>query len=257
MGYEIDSVANINMMELAYQWLDHILKGKLKPEILKDKVNYQVMGTNNWKHAPSLQAINNDTLTFYLDHKTLATQKPKAKGFENQVVDFKDRTSQNNYFTPEIIFDSLDASNGLLFTSKPFDKDISINGSFTGNLFTTINKKDIDVSLALYELMPNGKYFFLARYIGRASYSKDNTKRQLLHPNKKESIPFDNTRFVSRKIRKGSRLIILLNINKHPFEVINYGSDKSVSDETISDAGEPLQIKWHSESFIKIPVWKE
>lgn len=257
MGYEIDSVANINMMDLAYKWLDYILKGKPKPEILKEKVNFQVMGTNEWKNAASLQYISNDTLTFYLDHTTLAVQKPKAKGFEEQTVDFKDRENQNNYFTPEIIFDTLDASNGLIFTSEPFEEDFSINGSFAGKLFTIINKKDIDVSVALYEFLTSGKYFFLTRFVGRASYGKVNSKRQLLRPNKMESIPFDNTRFVSKKISKGSRFVILLNINKHPFEIINYGSGKPVSDETIKDAGEPLQIKWYNHSFIKIPVWRD
>jgi putative CocE/NonD family hydrolase len=256
MGYEIDSVANISMEKLAYDWLDFILKGKPKPELLKDKVNFQVMGTNEWRHAPNLQIINNDTLTFYLDNKSLIAQKPKKKGFETQIVDFKDRENQNNYYTPEIIFDTLDASNGLVFTTEPFQKEFTINGSFTGNLWTTINKKDMDVSLALYEIMPDGRYFFLTRYVGRASFAKDNSKLQLLKPNKKENIPFDNTRFVSKKINKGSRLVILLNINKHPFEIINYGSGKPVSEETIQDAGEPLQIKWHNDSFIKIPVWK-
>lgn len=255
MGYNIDSVANISMEKLAYDWLDYILKGKTKPEILKDKVNYQVMGTNEWKHAASLQQINNDSLTFYLDHKALTNIKPIKRGFEKQVVDFKDRENQNNYYTPQIIFDSLDASNGLVFTTMPFTKEVSINGSFTGNLFATINKKDMDVSLALYELKPDGKYFFLTRYVGRASFAKNNTNRQLLKPNQKESIPFENTRFVSKKISKGSRFVILLNINKHPFEIINYGSGKPVSEETINDAGEPLQVKWHNDSFIKIPVW--
>lgn len=256
MGYEIDSVANVSMGNLAYEWLDWILKVGKKPELLKDKVNYQVMGTNEWKHSPTLQKINNDTLIFYLDQNTLSVQKPKTKGFEKQTIDFKDREGQNNYYTPEIVFDTLDTSNGLTFKTLPFEKDFSMNGSFTGNLFATINKKDMDVSLALYELTPDGKYFFLTRYVGRASFAKDNTKRQLLDPNKKESIPFDNTRFISKKISKGSRLIILLNINKHPFEIINYGSGKQVSDETIKDAGEPLEIKWHNESFIKIPIWK-
>lgn len=256
MGYEIDSVANINMRELAFQWLDYILKDQPKPELLKDKVNYQVMGTNTWKHAPSLQAINNDTLTFYLDHELLLSKKPKKKAYKKQTVDFKDRENQNNYYTPEIIFDSLDASNGLIFKTEQIGTEFTINGSFTGNLFTTINKKDMDVSMALYEQMPDGKYFFLTRYVGRASYAKDNSKRQLLKSNKKESIPFDNTRFVSKKISKGSRLVILLNVNKHPFEIINYGSGKLVSDETIKDAGESLQIKWHNESFIRIPIFK-
>ncbi|ULQ55213.1 CocE/NonD family hydrolase [Flavihumibacter rivuli] len=256
MGYEIDSVANVNMMELAYQWLEYVLKGKSKPQLLQDKVNYQVMGTNQWKHSSSFESINNDTLRFFLDKKSLSFSKPKKDGFESQTVDFRDRENQNAYYTPEIIFDSLDQSNGLVFTTAPFEYEFSINGSFTGNLFASINKKDMDVSLALYELLPDGKYFFMTRYVGRASYAKDNAKRQLLKPNKRESIPFDNTRFVSKKINKGSRLVILLNINKHPFEIINYGSGKPVSDETIKDAGEPLQIKWYNDSFINIPIWK-
>ncbi len=257
MGYEIDSVANVSMMELAYEWLDYILKGKSKPELLKDKVIYQVMGTNEWRHSSSLNDINNDTLILYLDQETLSAHKPKVSNFRRQTVDFKDRENQNNYYTPEIIFDTLDESNGLVFTTQSFKKEFSINGSFTGSLWATINKKDMDVSMALYELMPDGRYFFLSRYVGRASFAKDNSKRQLLKPNKKENIPFDNTRFVSKKINKDSRLVILLNINKHPFEIINYGSGKPVSEETIQDAGEPLQIKWHNDSFIKIPIRRD
>jgi len=61
---------------------------------------------------------------------------------------------------------------------------------------------------------------------------------------------------VSKKIEKGSRLVALLNINKHPFEIVNYGSGKQVSDETINDAGAPLRIKWFNQSFLKIPVNK-
>jgi putative CocE/NonD family hydrolase len=256
MGYDIDSVAEVSMMDLAYDWLDYILKNKPKPVLLKDKVNFQVMGTNRWTHVPALQNVSNDTLTFYLDGEVLAVKKTSAKKANHQTVDFVDRENQHNYFTPEIIFDTLDASNGLIFTSAPFTNEFLINGSFAGNLFTTINKKDMDISLALYELRPDGKYFFLTRYVGHASYAKNNAIRQLLSPGKKESIPFANTRFVSKKVSAGSRLVILLNINKHPFEIINYGSGKPVAEETLQDAGEPLKIKWHNDSYIKISVWK-
>ncbi len=257
MGYDIDSVANISMQNLAFQWIDWILKNGKKPDLLKDKVNYEVMGTNEWRHVGSMEKMNNDTLKFYLHSNfDLDNKKPVGGQFVTQTINFKDRESQNNYFTPAIIFDTLDASNGVVFTTKAFEKKFSINGSFTGDLFATINKRDIDVSMALYELMPTGKYFFLTRYVGRASYAKDNSKRQLLEPNQKEFIPFTNTRLISKEISKGSKLVILLNINKHPFEIINYGSGKDPNDETIEDANEPLQIKWHNESFIKIPIWR-
>ena len=254
MGYDIDPVANISMGELAYQWLDYILKGKPKPDILKAKVNFEVMGKNQWIGAPSLEKAANDKLSLYLNGQTLDAKKPTQSNFEAQIIDFKDRENQNAYYTPEIVFDTLDISGGLVFKSQKFEKDFAINGSFTGKLFATINKKDLDVSLALYELMPNGKYFFLTRYMGRASYAKDNAKRQLLRLNQKESIPINVTRFVSKKISKGSQLVVLLNVNKHPFEIINYGSGKEVSDETIKDAHEPLQVKWHNDSFIDIPI---
>ena len=80
--------------------------------------------------------------------------------------------------------------------------------------------------------------------------------RKLLRPGIKETIHFDRTRMVSRQIGKGSRLLVVLNINKNSFAQVNYGTGKDVSDETIKDAKEPLKIKWHTDSFIKIPVSK-
>lgn len=256
MGYEIDAVANVNMGDIAYQWLDYILKDGKKPELLKDKINYQGMGTNQWKHATSLAKMNNSNLKFYLNNELLDEEKPKKISFLTQRIDFKDRENQNIFYTPNIVFDTLDVSGGLVFSTKVFEKEFIINGSFTGNLQFQTNKKDVDISIALYELMPDGKYFFLTRYLGRASYAKNNSERQLLRPNKLEHVSFDNTRMISRKISKGSKLVVLLNTNKHPFEIINYGSGKEVVDETIKDATEPMQIKWFNDSFINIPVWK-
>jgi hypothetical protein len=79
----------------------------------------------------------------------------------------------------------------------------------------------------------------------------------LLKPGQLETIPFTNTYITSRKISKGSRIVIVLNINKSPDEQINYGTGKDVSSESILDAHVPLQIKWYNGSFVRIPVWKE
>ena len=45
-GYTIDAVARIDTPEITYQWMDYVLRGGKKPELLKDRINYQVMGTN-------------------------------------------------------------------------------------------------------------------------------------------------------------------------------------------------------------------
>jgi hypothetical protein len=69
-------------------------------------------------------------------------------------------------------------------------------------------------------------------------------------------IPLGDIRMVSKKVSKDSRLVIVLNGNKNPFEVINYGSGKNVYDETISDANEPLRVKWYNSSYINVHILK-
>ena len=115
----------------------------------------------------------------------------------------------------------------------------------------------MDFSVNAFELMPNGKYFYLTYFMGRASYAGNNNLRKLLIPGKPQTISFTNTYLTSKKINKGSRIAVLLNINKSPNEQINYGTGKDVSDESIRDAKDPLQVKWYSDSYIEIPIWKE
>ncbi|MDQ8748593.1 hypothetical protein [Elizabethkingia miricola] len=55
---------------------------------------------------------------------------------------------------------------------------------------------------------------------------------------------------------KESRLVVAVNVNKNPFSQLNYGTGKDVSTETLKDAGEPLLIKWYTDSYVKIPVLK-
>ncbi|MGH9871264.1 MAG: CocE/NonD family hydrolase [Pyrinomonadaceae bacterium] len=262
-GYAIDPVAQLDTPELTFEWFDYVMRGGKKPALLKDQINYEVMGANEWRHAPSLEKMSNDTLTLYLtdtkagDYYQLSRQKPSKPGFLEQTVDFADRKTSNNDYYPDLIVGKKpDLSNGYSFISEPFDEPVSINGTFLGEIKAIINKKDMDIGVVLYEVMPNGELFHLSYFIGRASYAKDMSVRKLLTPGKLESIPFDKTRMVSRQLSRGSRLLITLNVNKNPYAQINYGTGKDVSDEDITDAKVPLQIKWQSDSYIKIPIWR-
>ena len=66
-GYTLDPVARVDLPELRYQWLDHVFKGAKKPSLLKDRVNYQVMGADQWRHAPTLDSPDRTRLRLYLD----------------------------------------------------------------------------------------------------------------------------------------------------------------------------------------------
>ena len=260
--YKVDSLALIDIKKITYQWFDFILKNGTKPEVLKDKINYQVMGANSWRSAPSIDKMHNDFLTFYLTNTksgnfyTANSKKSGKKDFLLQQIDLADRqkSSNNDYYPDPIIKKEIDTTSGFRFISDPLKEPVIVNGSFLGELKISINKRDVDLAVTVYEVLPNGEYFHLSYYIGRASYAKNIEKRQLLKPNTIETISFSNTHLVSKQLSKGSRLLIVIDVNKNSFSQLNYGTDKEVSDETIKDAKVPLQIKWYIDSFVKIPV---
>ena len=269
-GYKIDSCAKISIMDLVFQWFDYTLKGKSKPILLKEKINFEVMGSNIWRHATTISKINNDTLTFYISDKKddnyykLENVKPLKLKSIIQKIDFKYRSDslidENLAINGGdfLIVDSvLNTSNHVIFTSNLFENDFDINGSFIANLNVITNKSDFDISIRLYEQLPNGFFFQLSNNIARCSYLNDNTRRQLLKQGKLEHINFNNTFFTSKHIQAGSRLVLLIGVNKSPYWQINYGTGKDVSKETISDATIPLKLQWLTNgSCIKIPIWK-
>ena len=263
-SYKVDSEALINTNEITYQWFDYIFKNGVKPKILKDRINYQVMGANEWRGAASIEAMSNNHLRLYLSNAesgnvySLTREKPDRMDFLSQEVDFSDReTSNNDYYPDPIIRERMDMSNGFNFISEPFEESVLVNGSFIGELKVSINKKDFDYGVTLYEVMPDGSYFHLSYIIARASYADDITTRKLLEPNEIETIPFSNTHLVSKKLSKGSRLLVYINVNKNPFSELNYGTGKVVSEETIADADEPLKVSWYNDSFVEIPIWED
>jgi hypothetical protein len=260
-NYKLDKVSLINIEEdLIYQWFDYILKGKEKPSILKDKVNFQVMGTNTWMHKPTLSAMITDTLTFHLStDKTNDFYALKSKPNNSEIqmsVDFKDRKTMNNtdYYPWPLEKDNINLKDGLIFKSDELKEDVIINGSFLGKLELSINKKDVDYSVIVYQLTPANKYFHLSYYIGRASFAKDREYRNLLIPNQKTQISFDNSKLISKKIEKGSRIVVVVNVNKNNNAQINYGTGKDVNKESSKDAEIPLNITFTGNTTISLPI---
>lgn len=260
--YTVDEAANIPIQEIVFQWFDYTLKEGPKPEALKDKVTYELMGANKWLSAPSLSQMSNDTLTFYLSsNQKLSLAPDPIEGFIPQQVDFKKRddyreSKDTDYcgfpaITPKTL--SL-GPNLLLFESEPLTESVAITGAMKAYLDLAINKKDLDIKFQLYEKTPDGSYFALSSNYHRASLAKDPSSRQLLTPNHKEHLPLEQNFMACKQLQKGSRIVIALGVNKSQDWQINYGTGKDVSEESIKDAAEPLDIRWFTSSSFVLPV---
>lgn len=261
-GYAIDPVAQLDTPGLTFQWLDHVLRGGPRPALLKGRINYQVMGSNRWAHAPSLQALHHKPTKFYLQPATRAGAphslgpRPPPRGASLlQVVDFADRSrTGNSYYPWPILGRSIDTSSGFTFVSAPLKAARTLAGSFSGELKIRLNKRDVDLGVVLYELTPEGEYLHLSYFLGRASFAGSMARRQLLKPGQVQTVRFSRTRMVARELRAGSRLVVQVNVNKNGGAQLNMGTGKDVSDESLADAGAPLQLEWLAGSHVKLPL---
>lgn len=262
-GYVVDSVARLNFDQLVFNWFDYVLKGKAKPELLKNRINFQIMGTNSWEHVSRPEQMTHRYQSFFLGAAQSGQayplqQKPDhpAKWISQQ-VDFSKRTILPDSIMGEgnmAVLKQLPWHEGFDWISAPLQESIIVSGAMKGTVEFQLNKRDVDLEINVFELHANGNYHLLSSYTQRASYAKDRTKRQLLQPGNIYQIPIQPALVTSRKIEAGSRLVVRLGVVNYPGAQINYGSGKPVSEETIRDAGSPLIIKWSNRTHIDIPV---
>jgi len=260
--YEVDAVARLDLRELRYQWLDHVLKDGPLPAQLTDRVNYEVMGANEWRHASSLAALGATPQRFYLDtaasgdgHR-LSGRKSSRLAAITQTVSLTDRSDAGWLPPSDLISQSLVTRNAVLFASAPLPNSVQLSGLLSGHLDFVVNKMDMDLNIALYELKAGGDYLrlFDPAFELRLSYAQDRVHRHLLKAGERQQIAFTCERMTSRQLDKGSRLVMVLRIAKRPDREINYGTGQDVSEESIADGKVPIKVRWFNDSFIEAPM---
>jgi predicted acyl esterase len=258
----LDSVAIIDISDdIRYRWFDYVLKDGPRPALLTDRVNYEVPGANVWNHAPTLAAMTHSMLRFHLSaDKTghayrLTRGQPAGEPFVELKIDLADRSDVDRAVPGgDVLGKEIDTHNGLEFISEPLSRTTEMSGLFSGQLDFVTNKKDFDFEIDLYELTAQGDYIQLAPYWTRASYVASRSDRHLVAPGGRQRLAFRAIRLMSRRVQAGSRIVAVISIIKEPGRQINYGTGRDVSDETVRDAGVPLDIKWYSDSYLDLPI---
>lgn len=260
-GYAADAAARLDLDELRFQWFDHVFKNAARPAVLADRVNYEVMGADQWRHAPTLAALAPETRRYYLvaapggESGRLVTAEPARAPPVQQLVDFADRSDASLPPPPEILASGLPLRNAVSFVGDALPQPTELAGTVSGRLDFVINKMDVDLSLALYARLPGGQYWLLAKpYEFRASYAADRIHRRLLKAGERQRLAFTAERLIACRLPAGSRLVLVLGVNDRPDREINYGSGKDVSAESIADARPPLKIRWFNRSYIELPL---
>ena len=253
IGYNLDEVAMLDLRGIRLKWFDHIFRGAPLPDALSDRVNFEVMGANRWRHVASLNAMAISRRRLYLsgtragDRYRFGVAPSTGTGAELR-IDFSDRKDAD-YSIPDSGFDT---RNALVFTTAPMQAPKEVDGLFHGHINFITNKRDFDLAVNFFEEKKDGSYFPLASYLGRASYMLDRSHRQLVVPGQQQQLDFDSQTVTARLIAAGSRIVAVVGVPKQPDIQINYGTGGDVSDESISDSKEPLRLTFKSDSYLDL-----
>lgn len=276
-GLVFGDASMLNMNDLHRQWYDWTIKGGPKPEFLKKRVAYYVVGpgAENWKYADDVDAIATEHRRLYLTshdsaandvfHSGELTDQSVASAPDKFVYDpLDDRPGRlDREDSKNSLLDARYALNlfgsGVVYHSRPFSEATEISGNVKLSVWMTLDVPDTDFTALLYEILPDGSSVILSRDVLRARYRESTEKAKPVTPGEITRYDFDGFTWFSRRISKGSRLRLVLGcINSLYFEK-NYNSGGTVAEESGKDARTAHVILHHDPehpSVLELPVVK-
>ncbi len=252
-GLKFGQASLVDLNKLHTEWYDWAMKSGAKPEFLKKRVAYYVVGAEEWKYADSLESISNATKTLYLGSgggagdvfrsgALMEENSGASTGMDSWTYDPLD--TRPGSAEPEDDGNSLASQRavvnlfgqGVIYHSETFSENTEIAGFAKLTVWLKMDVPDTDLEADLYEILPDGGSVALTGASMRARYRESLREAKPVTPGKIEKYVFDNFTFFARRIGKGSRLrLVVRSINSTGSEK-NYNSGGVVAAETGKDA---------------------
>ncbi len=266
-GVEFGEASLVDLGALHRQWYAWTMQDGPRPEFLQKQVAYYVTGAECWRYADTLDAVTADTRTLYLASTGRASQlfdsgvlTGEGAGGPADAYSYDPRDTtlaaleadapgavclRPTFPTEDLTEEALVyAREGrrLVYHSAPFAADTEVSGFFRLSAWISIDQPDTDFGITVYEIDGNGRSLLLTFDCMRARYRESLREENLVRTTKPLRYDFHRFTFVSRLVRQGSRLRLVIG----PLDSIhfqkNYNSGGIVHEETVMDA-RPVMVK--------------
>jgi hypothetical protein len=273
-GLTFDDSSLLDLNDLHRQWYDWTMKGGARPEFLKRRVAYFVMGTGEWKYADSVEAIATGKRTLYLDSAdgrandvfqsgTLGDAEPRGGAPDRFTYDPLDtrpaeleREDVDAYLTDQRYVMNLNG-NGVVYHGAPFAADTEVTGWLRLVAWMAMDVPDTDFAASVYEIRPDGQSILLTEDLLRARYRESLREERLVTAGAIERYTFDGFMFFSRRVAKGSRLRLVVRSPNSIHLQKNFNGGGVVAEESAEDARTAQVAVYHDaehKSFLELPI---
>lgn len=251
-GLKFAEASALDLNKLHSEWYDWTMKTGSKPDFLKKRVAYYVMGEETWKYADSLETISNGTLTLFLasygsardvfHSGSLQAGRETSSGFDAWSYDPLDNrpgeaepAENPSYLTNQTGIINL-FGEGVVYHTDSFSEPVEISGFPKLTVWLTMDVPDTDLGATLYEVLADGSSIMLSGADMRARYRESRREDKLVPAGKPVKYVFDNFTFFSRQVAKSNRLRLVIGSVNSPSSEKNYNSGGVVTKETGKDA---------------------
>jgi uncharacterized protein len=272
-GLKFAEACLVDLNKLHHEWYAWTMKDGPRPEFLKDRVAYYLAGAEEWKYAPSLEALSTSARRLCLDSSgsagdvfqsgLLAEEPPTGSSFDSYTYDPLDlrpgeleRDGVDDYLTDQRaalhLFDS-----GFVYHSRPLETDLDLAGCVKFTAWLELDAPDADFQVTLYEILLDGSSILLTQDMLRARYRRALREETPATPGEIDRYDFEGFTFFARRLARGSRMRLLFRSINSIFVQKNYNSGGVVADESRGDARVVNVKLYHNEeyqSYLELPV---
>lgn len=222
-GLKTGNKGVLEMFDLYRDWFNWTLKNGERPEVLKDRVTYYVVGKNDWYHEPEYQKFKQPNTKLYFTHiknpssvfnsgllliKKLNNQK--AAEFESNPLKNKDSTTRkDDYLLDQSEVMSINGD-GLVYHTETFSENMVLNGEIKSSLSVSLSAADADLEIQVSEITASGRSIHLARDRTRVRYRDSLEEASLLPVGDIANVDFNGFFFIGKLLEKGSRLRVTI-----------------------------------------------
>ncbi len=273
-GLKVGKDSVLDMKDLHVQWYAYAMENGPRPEFLKKKVAWWVTGTDVWRYADTLEEVTASRQTLYLQSDgnpvdvfqsgSLVADKPTGKSQPDhylydprdlRTLRYESTLTDADLWDQRMVLSPL--SNKLVYHSEPLAEDVEVSGVFKANLWLAIDQPDTDFNVAIYDFHPDGSCLYLCEQNFRARHREGLDVEKLIDTREPLLYEFDRFFFISRLVRKGHRLRLVVQASHTLAWQKNYNSGKPVTEETMDDA-RPVTVKLYHDaahpSSLSIPI---
>jgi putative CocE/NonD family hydrolase len=274
-GLTFGEASMLDLNALHKQWYDWTMKGGPKPDFLKKRVAYYVIGpgAENWKYADDLESIAGERRKLYLSstnseandafHAGVLIADARASAPDHFTYDPRDlrpadleKEEVKNYITDQRYQLNLFGA-GVVYHSEPFPEPTEVSGFIKLTVWMSMDVPDTDFAASLYEVMPDGTTVQLTSDAMRARFRESTKQEKLVSPGEITRYDFEGFTWFSRRVSKGSRLRLVLQCPNTIYQEKNYNAGGVVANESGKDARVAHVTVYHDPqhaSVLEIPV---